>query len=33
MGDRLYRYRVVRKAGRLFSDAFEDWIRESGGAI
>jgi hypothetical protein len=36
-GDRLVRYRVLREDGRLFSEAFGDWIRgwirESGGAV
>jgi predicted nuclease of predicted toxin-antitoxin system len=33
LGDRLCRYGVVRSDGQLFSEAFGDWIRESGGAV
>jgi hypothetical protein len=33
LGDRLCRYGVVRQDGRLFSEAFGDWIREDGGAV
>ena len=33
MGDRLLRYGVLRKDGRLVSEAFGEWIRENGGAV
>jgi hypothetical protein len=33
MGDRLVRSGVLRGDGRLFSEAFGDWIRENGGAV
>jgi transcriptional regulator with XRE-family HTH domain len=33
LGDRLVRYGVVRSDGQSFSEAFGDWIRESGGAV
>ena len=33
MGDRLFRYGVLRQDGRLFSSMFEEWIQENGGGI
>ncbi|NJM47162.1 MAG: helix-turn-helix domain-containing protein [Alkalinema sp. RU_4_3] len=33
LGDRLFRYGVLRSDGRFFSEAFGDWIRENGGAV
>jgi hypothetical protein len=33
MGDRLLRYGVLRKDGRLFSSVFGEWIRENGSAV
>ncbi len=33
MGDRLFRYGVLRKDGRLFSSVFGEWIRENRGAV